>query len=201
MDKTKIETNMKKIFNLIIVLLISSFTVSTYAQSEKVDVTYVGNSGFLINIGDKKILIDALFKGYESDYILPEDIQKKLRLAQAPFDDVDLVIVTHAHGDHINPDMVQQHMKNNSNAIFASTKQTVDVLNTRDTLDNFQARRIGFNPLKDKPDKKEIRGITIESYMLPHGPDSRIINNGFLVSVNGITFFHTGDVDFDQFTF
>ena len=35
-------------------------------------ITYVGNAGFLINIGDKKILIDALFKGFEGSYELPQ---------------------------------------------------------------------------------------------------------------------------------
>ena len=50
---------------IIIFLLLSYITVSSYAQQEKVNVTYVGNAGFLINIGDKKILIDALFKGFK----------------------------------------------------------------------------------------------------------------------------------------
>ncbi|TFH39665.1 MAG: MBL fold metallo-hydrolase, partial [ANME-2 cluster archaeon] len=180
---------------IIIVLLLSYITVSTYAQKEKVDVTYVGNAGFLINIGDKKILIDALFKGFADNYNLPEHIQEKLKLAQAPFDDVDLIIVTHAHGDHVDPSIVAEHMKNNPKAIFASTKQLVDHL--KDSTE----RSIGFNPTKEKSDKKEIHGITVETFLLPHGPDSRIINNGFLVSVNGVSFFHTGDVDFDQFTF
>lgn len=161
----------------------------------KVMVTHVGNSGFLINIGDKKILIDALFKGFKGDYELPQEIQDKLTLAQAPFDDVDLILVTHAHGDHVNPAMVSEHMKNNPNAIFASTKQLVDHM--KDSSD----RNIGFNPIMGKSDKKEIQGFSIETFLLPHGEDSRIINIGFLVSINGITLFHTGDVDFDQFTF
>jgi len=97
--------------------------------------------------------------------------------------------------------MLREHMKNNPKAIFASTKQIVDVLNARDTIDNFHQRRISFNPSKGKSDKQDIKGISIEAFYLPHGPDSRIINNGFLVTVNGVSFFHTGDVDFDQFTF
>lgn len=186
---------------IIIFLLLTYITLTSYAQQKKAEVTYIGNAGFMIKIGDKKILVDALFKGFEGDYNLPEQIQEKLNNAQAPFDDVDLILVTHAHSDHISADMVQQHMKNNPNAFFASTKQTVDALNVRDTIDHFQERRIGFNPSKDSPDKQDINGISIEAVYLPHGPDARIINNGFLVTVNGVTFFHTGDVDFDQFTF
>lgn len=196
------------VFFLIISSIISQSSVPKSSAIQKDDssenevkITYVGNSGFLIKIGDKKILIDALFKGFAGDYELPQHIQEKLNNAQAPFDDVDLVLVTHAHGDHIDPAMINEHLKNNPKAIFASTKQTVDALNARDTLDDFHERRIGFNPSKEKSDIKIIKGISIESFYLPHGPDSRIINNGFLVSVNGVSFFHTGDVDYDQFTF
>jgi L-ascorbate metabolism protein UlaG (beta-lactamase superfamily) len=179
----------------IIFLILSYITVSSYTQQVNVDVTYVGNAGFLINIGDKKILIDALFKGFAGDYELPPEVQDKLINAQAPFDDVDLILVTHAHGDHIDPGMVRQHLQNNPKAIIASTQQLVDALN--DSTD----RWIGYNPTKEKSDSKVINDISVEAFYLPHGTDARIINNGFLISVNGVTFFQTGDVDFDQFTF
>lgn len=180
---------------IILFLLLSYLTVSSFAQQEKVEVTYVGNSGFLLNIGDKKILIDALFKGFKGNYELPQDIQDKLTSAQAPFDEVDLILVTHAHSDHINPDMVRKHLQNNPKAIFASTQQTVNALN------GFTDRCIGFNPTKEKSESKVINGISIEAFYFPHGTDSRIINIGFLISVNDITIFQTGDADFDQFTF
>lgn len=180
---------------IIVFLILSYITVSTYAQKEKVDVTYVGNSGFLIKIGDKKILIDALFKGFAGAYNLPEHIQEKLRLAQAPFDDVDLILVTHAHGDHIDPDMLREHLKNNPKAIFASTQQLVDHM--KDSSD----RSIAFNPTKEKSDKKEIGNFSIETFLFPHGPNYEIINIGFLVSVNGVTLFQTGDFDYEQYTF
>ncbi len=164
-------------------------------EADDVSVTYVGNAGFLISIGDKKILIDALFKGFEGHYEIPEQIQKKLTLAQAPFNDVDLILVTHAHGDHVDLDMVRQHMQNNPKTLFASTQQLVDALN--DSTD----RWIGFNPNIEKSESKEISDINIGAFFLPHGPDSKIINIGFLVSVYGITIFQTGDADFEQFTF
>ncbi len=165
------------------------------AQQKQVEVTYVGNAGFLINTGEKKILIDALFKGFEGSYNLPQSIQEKLSLAQAPFDDVDLIIVTHAHGDHVNPVMVRQHMQNNPKAIFASTQQMVDALK------GINDRCYGFNPSKEESDSKIINGIGIETFYLPHGTNSRVINIGFLITVNGITIFQTGDADFDQFTY
>lgn len=193
-DLKKMTSKMKR-KAIIIFLLLSYFTVSSFAQQKKIDVTYVGNAGFLIEIGNKKILIDALFKGFEGDYNLPQDIQDKLTSAKAPFNDVDLILVTHAHGDHINPDMVRQHMQNNPKAIFVSTKQLVD------HMKDSSNRSIGFNPTKEKSENKVIQGINIEAFYLPHGPDSRIINIGFLISVDGANIFQTGDADFDQFSF
>ncbi len=96
---------------ILLVLLLGYMTVSAHAQHSKVDVTYVGNAGYLINIGDKKILIDALFKGFAGNYELPQEVQLKLTNAQPPFDDVDLILVTHAHGDHIDLSMERQHMQ------------------------------------------------------------------------------------------
>ena len=159
---------MKPTVIFLIIFLLSANLVFSQ-KSNEVNVTYVGNAGFLIQVDNQKILIDALFRGFEGDYILPEHIQEKLNNAQAPFNDVDLILVTHAHGDHISSSMVLQHMRNNSKAIFASTKQTVDVLNERDTLDHFHERRIGFNPSKEESDIKEIQGIIIETFLLPHG--------------------------------
>lgn len=188
--------NMKRVIIFLIIAIIFSNSNKLYSQSEnEVKVTYVGNSGFLIKIGDKKILIDALFKGFAGSYNLPEHIQEKLTLAQAPFDDVDLILVTHAHGDHIDPGMLREHLKNNPKAIFASTQQLVN------HMKDSSNRSIAFNPTKEKSDKKEIGDFSIETFLLPHGPDSRIINIGFLVSVNGVTLFQTGDFDNEQYTF
>ena len=126
---------------------------------------------------------------------MPQEVQEKLTLAQAPFDDVDLILVTHAHGDHIDPAMLIEHMKNNPKAVFASTQQIVD------HLKDPSGRSIAFNPLKGKPDKKEIGDFSIETFLLPHGPDSKRINIGLLVSIDGVTFFQSGDFDNEQYTF
>lgn len=166
-----------------------------FTQQDKVGVTYIGNAGFMIEVGDKKILIDALFKGFEGHYNLPQEVQDKLTLAQAPFDDVDLVLVTHAHGDHADPDLIRQYLQNNPTATFASTQQMIDAVN------GFEDRGIAFKPTKEKSERRVINGIDVEAFYLPHGTDAETVNIGFLVSVNGATTFQTGDADFGQFTF
>jgi L-ascorbate metabolism protein UlaG (beta-lactamase superfamily) len=168
-------------------------------NSGKVIVTFIGNAGFLITAGDKKILIDATFRGYKEVYELPVDIQGKIASAQPPFDDIDVILATHAHGDHFNADLTRQCMKNNPNTVFASTAQLTA------TLKDFPDRVVTFNPSRGKTDSKELRGISIKAIYLPHGSydanKTEIINYGYIVNLNGIKLFHTGDVDTQQFSF
>ncbi len=180
--------------------LLSNAPVRFYREnSEQVIVTFVGNAGFLITVGDKKLLIDATFRGYKDVYELPPDIQEKIAKAQPPFDGIDVILATHAHGDHFNADLTRQCMKNNPNTIFASTEQLTA------TLKDFPDRVITFNPSRGKTDRKELMGISIEAIYLPHGSfdanKTEILNYGYIVNLNGVKLFHTGDVDTQQFSF
>jgi L-ascorbate metabolism protein UlaG (beta-lactamase superfamily) len=180
--------------------LLSNEPFKFYSEnSEQVIVTFVGNAGFLITVGDKKILIDATFRGYKDVYELPPDIQEKIAKAQPPFDGIDVILATHAHGDHFNSDLTRQYMKNNPNTIFASTAQLTA------TLKDFPDRVITFNPSMGKTDLKELRGISIEAIYLPHGSydanKTEILNYGYIVNLNGVKLFHTGDVDTQLFSF
>jgi L-ascorbate metabolism protein UlaG (beta-lactamase superfamily) len=168
-------------------------------NANKVIVTFVGNAGFLVTAGDKKVLIDGTFRGYKEVYELPPDIQEKIAKAQPPFDGIDVIFATHAHGDHINADLTRQYMKNNPNTIFASTAQLTA------TLNDFPDRVVTFNPSRCKTDLKELRGISIEAIYLPHGSydanKTEILNYGYIVNLNGVKLFHTGDVDTQLFSF
>ena len=58
--------------------------------------------GFLVTIGENKILIDGIFTGFASEYIQPTEVQKLITNARPPFDNIDLILATHAHDDHFN---------------------------------------------------------------------------------------------------
>ena len=95
--------------------------------NEPVTVTFVGNSGFLITVGDTKILIDGLFEGFPG-YALPDDELQQLLGAEPPFDHLDLILATHDHGDHFSARMVCQHLKNDPEAVFVSTEAAADAV-------------------------------------------------------------------------
>ena len=164
------------------------------ASFDGVRVTFVGNAGFLITVGNKKILIDALFRGFKGDYMLPPNIQKALELGQPPFDGVDLILTTHSHADHFNADLARQHLRNDPQAIFASTSSVTA------RLTEFSDRIVTLEPTAGKSVQKDIQGIHVEALALSHG-EGQPHNSGFVITVNGIKLFHTGDIDISQFSF
>jgi L-ascorbate metabolism protein UlaG (beta-lactamase superfamily) len=163
------------------------------APSDSVRVTYVGNSGFLITVGDKKILIDALFHGFPGGYALPQNVQELLVNARPPLDGVNLILATHDHGDHFSADMVRQHMRSNPAAVFLSTAQVAG------QLADLGNRVISLHATEGGPDRTDVSGIRVEAIYLSHGPvpagETEIVNFGYVVTVNGISLFHTGDID------
>ncbi|MBU0927430.1 MAG: MBL fold metallo-hydrolase [Spirochaetes bacterium] len=162
-----------------------------------VKVTFLGNAGFLITINDKKILIDGLIKSYRGPYTTPGDIVRRGMGCQAPFDSVDLVLVTHAHEDHYNPASIRLHLANNPSTILATTRQVSSV------FPELGERTVVFHAEPGKPDVRLFGDIRVEAYALPHGgPGSgQPENYGYVVSVDGYSFFHSGDMDSPSFGF
>jgi L-ascorbate metabolism protein UlaG (beta-lactamase superfamily) len=165
----------------------ASFRVMERTQAQ-VEVTYIGNAGFMITVGDNKILIDALYEGNP----IPREVADLLEAAQPPFDDVDLILATHIHHDHFHQNTVISHMENNPGAIFVSSPDVVELVaqytNLRDRTIPIQIRhRVGerFQLVVD--------GIGVEAFFLDHGGGT--LNLGYIITVDGRRLFHTGDMD------
>lgn len=164
---------------------------SSLDNQSGVTVTYVGNAGFLITTSHKKILIDAVFRGIEYVYTLSEEIQNSLGLAQPPFDNVDLILVSHSHRDHFDSSLVKQHLQNDPNTTFASQSRIASQFST-------MANPVVFlDPEPGKPVTMDVDGIIVEALALPHGA-GQPGNIGFVITVNDVKIFFSGDVDFNQ---
>ena len=88
-------------------------------------VTFINNAGFLITVGDKKILIDALYHTGNPRIDPPEEVIQRAVNADPPFDQIDLVIATHSHPDHFSADLVRSHLRNNPRAVFVSSPEAI----------------------------------------------------------------------------
>lgn len=178
-------------------------------ESEKnVEVTYIANEGFLINIGDKSILIDAIFGDKEYGFCdIPDTTQITAMVkAKEEFADIDLIAVTHKHIDHFYTPFVSEHLTNNKNGKFISCEQTIkDLVKTNN--EKIKSRLIEITPDSLTHQDTVINGINIRVFRLKHGPyyttdpetgekinrHRNIQNIGFLFNINGVKILHCGD--------
>jgi L-ascorbate metabolism protein UlaG (beta-lactamase superfamily) len=162
----------------------SSLTSLSFAAAvpNGVRVTYVGNSGFLIQVGGRKFLLDPL----------AEEGKEALANARPPYDEVDLILITHNHGDHFDIPTIRQHLKTNARARLVSTAQVTG------QLADFSDRTITLTATRENPVQTEVGGIKIKAIYLSHGTprDGReeTINFAYLVGAEGFHLFHTGDI-------
>jgi hypothetical protein len=137
-------------------------------------VTFVDNAGFLIMVGDKKILIDALFDYY------PEGVLKPVVCAQPPPDGVDVILATHEHLDRFAPDLVLKYMQNSPNSIFVPTPSAIDRVLAVDG--SIQDRVIPIQLERGESEQVVVNDIVLQALQISHG-EPGILNLGFVVAV------------------
>jgi uncharacterized protein (TIGR02145 family) len=167
-------------------------------------VTYVANEGFLIEGAGKKVLVDAIFNnGYNTSLTPSPELLDQLTGARGPFADVDLLLVSHTHGDHFNPELVTAHMRNNARCQLVAHTQAVNQLRKKE---GFAQIRDRIHEVKLEPGSREsiaVNGISVEVLGLPHSPTiqngrnvhAQMRNLAFFVSLGGTRFLHLGDAE------
>ena len=155
-------------------------------------VTSVGISGFLIEVGGKKVLIDGL-----TSFTSPA-VEQRLLAGEPPFDGLDVVLATHSHGDHFKGSSVALCLKNNPKAAFIGPKDAAD------QVSGFPERVFPVQAEEGKRVPLDVNGIRVQAMALSHGIPpagvAGIVNLGYLVTVGSVTLFHSGDIDPSQLT-
>jgi L-ascorbate metabolism protein UlaG (beta-lactamase superfamily) len=183
---------------LIIIFTIVFVNTDCYAKSDqKVEVTFIANAGFLITSQSKKVLIDALFNQGMGFGQPSKEILEKLKNAQPPFDDVDLVLVTHSHPDHFNARFIIEHLESNQKAVFVAPKQ---VINNIEVYLEESSENIINRIMEITPEWKTCIGLTINGielkviglqHWIPHLGAPYI--NGYICTIGGKNVLHIGD--------
>jgi L-ascorbate metabolism protein UlaG (beta-lactamase superfamily) len=151
------------------------------------------------------VLIDALFLSYGPGYALPADsTQNALATARAPFDGVDLVLVTHRHGDHFHPTPVAAHLRANPSATLLTSRQVMDSLRAGAPATSALASRLVARSMRPGTRRREvINGVTVELLGLPHGGwrHRGVEHLGYIVELGGRRVLHVGDTDISERAF
>jgi len=164
-----------------------------YAAAERpVALTFVGNEGFLIQCGGSKVLIDALMS--EGVFLTPNE---RVRLCGAlpPFDDVDLVLATHAHYDHFDVPYTAQFLARSPETVLISLDESIDKLRTRPEFDAISARLTGIPFQPGVRTEFDVAGIRVIAFAIGHGLGRS--NLAFLLEIGGMRILHLGDAATD----
>ena len=189
-------------------VIASGDTAEPLPQNKSVEVRYIANEGVLISSKDKRVLIDGLHRLYKPEYAyLPDAEREKIETAKAPFEKIDVLLVSHMHGDHFHPESIGRYLANSPSTVFASSQQVVDLLASN--FADYDKVRTRVTPIAYKlKDRKAINlgGIDVEFLGVGHGTGrhASIENLGHVFTLGGKTFLHIGDAEitpeiFDSF--
>ena len=186
--------------NQLLVIALSIFIVhGTILGNDSISITYIANCGFLIEMDSHKIIVDGLFNRGHNKYPVPDTIsQKQMILNQPPFNDIDLILVTHIHEDHFNKNMVIQSMMSNPSVKLVCPQQVIEKIKEDDAIyDKLKHRIIECTPDTFTSQLLNIGDIEIYACRLPHPGESHknVQNIAYLISMNGKTIFHSADID------
>lgn len=185
-------TMKQKVF--ISLILLTSIICSSCSGQKKLDVTYIANAGFLIESKGKQVIIDALFMNGWDNYLIPADsVVSDIINQQDPFDHSTLMLITHNHGDHFNAAMVVAYLTGNSeNKLIAPPKVTDELIKHPD-YKKFENQIVPVDKLSRNHNDTIIQGIRVRSFFIQHDARPQIENLGFLIDMDHLKIFHSGD--------
>ena len=192
---------MKRTTEFLCVLLTASFSLNVFSNSgtkaeaaEPVYMTYIGVSGFMLESGGTKILIDGTFTQAGADGFItpPAATVNNIKNCQAPFDNINIYLVSHSHADHFNPATMDQCMQLNQNAKLICPQEVVDsIMSLTGNHYNLYSSRVTIPNLADfESNDYTIDGVTIKATKLPaysYHADGIFVFN---ITMNDVHFLH-----------
>lgn len=171
--------------------------------------TYLGNCGFLYENNTDKVLIDPFGTQYGSFFFLPSKATTtRIVEGKAPFDHVELLLITHVHGDHFNPFLAEGFLLKNKKVKMICPVQVYNQM--KDSCLNFgkiEARIISPQLTIGESKRIKINGISVTAIRMQHGTSrslegiaysdytdyEKTENFGYVIHFNKKNIFHQGD--------
>lgn len=173
--------------------LIAAFALPTTA-SGAVELCHVANAGFLIKGKDASVLIDGLMEQdqYQGRFALPSSAHLNAMMGKTgDYENLSLVVSTHRHGDHFDPLATIKHMRATRNVKYAYPAEAVASLEANG-LTSVEKERIISVADATQTDFK-VGHVSVQTFDVDHGPNQPQ-NVGYRITVDGVSFFHTGDI-------
>lgn len=154
--------------------------------------------GVLIDYNDKKILIDAII----SPNILPYQTVKRETLLDMlkkaePFEKIDLILITHEHREHFQPDLVCQILSACPEARLVAPKAVIEALQqSRFYKKSFITQFISLELDLNTSVEMTLKDIRFDALRLLHDEDpqaAEVQNIAYLLHLGNQRLLHVGD--------
>ena len=200
-------------FVITIFFIAPTFISYVFAQSnldkDKIAVTYIANEGFLVEMQNHKVMFDALFGGINGNWCeQPSDSINNLMMnGITPFDNIDVIFVTHKHIDHFDPTLVVNFLMSHPGTKLVCPLQATEMIKENSDYKNIQSKIVSLDCTPYYDTLLSINKINIRAMRFNHGSyfetdtttgelfdrHKNVDNMCYLVEVGGINVFHTGD--------
>ena len=194
-------TKMKLITKLLAVVLLCSLNVPLVAHERANTATYLGNEAVLVTGTNSKVLFDPFFHQNFGQYqLVPEQIRVAIMQGTAPYDNIDAIVISHAHGDHFAAEDVLAYLRAFPATKLVAPQQAVDALTELDKAETVMTQISSVKlALGDTPTQIKVGEITFQAVRIPHAgwPGRADVENlVFRVSLDSdLTVMHMGDAD------
>lgn len=161
-----------------------------------VDVVFLANEGVFLAGGDRGVLIDGCVRVPYLEYgAVPDEVWGKLLRREAPFERLDLVLVSHAHRDHFQAEAARELLLARREARWVVHREVAAAIESGWARWPEVAGQVtAVAPTDTQPAAFRAPGLEVELLRLPHGPARSMPENlAHVVHLGGRTLVHVGD--------
>ncbi len=165
--------------------------------------TAILNAGVSAQLGGAKFLLDPLYDNHFGSLAEMDDALIEAIIAGVPpYEDVDAVLVSHAHGDHFSPEYFNRLMAAQSDVQIIAPEQAIADMREHELWQAGFAERITSIELRngETSERISIAGSTVEAIRTPHAgwPERHADVHNVTYRVtgpSGTRIMHMGDAD------
>jgi L-ascorbate metabolism protein UlaG (beta-lactamase superfamily) len=157
---------------------------------------FVGNEGVVLMGTRSVVLIDALFgEGIDGYRTVKGDLRKTFEGAFPSLPgSAPLVLATHHHRDHFDPEAVVAYLVANPEGRFLSTPLAIDEIAALSPPTGVLERTLSVFPEEGERVSFEFGEVRVRVLNLHHGRERTEIQNlGLLIDIGGALILHMGD--------
>lgn len=162
-----------------------------------IGITYIANEGFLISSRTKNILVDALFKNPYGYQDTPDEVLEKMVRSQPPFERIDLMLFSHAHRDHFEPEVALKVLMSHPETTLVGNEAVCKELKetARENYTKISPRVKNINPEWGTIIRETINGIDLKIFPVNHStPERPYMTLAYILDMDGTNVLHLGDI-------